>query len=327
MSLKRTTILLLALVGAPIGALPAQAWGGDGHRVICEISLLEMQPATRARIEQLLADGPERYRSFPEACVWADREGRAAPYNELGNRHYVNVERGADGLDLQRDCADDCIVSAIVLYSGELAAAGTTPHQRTIALKFLAHFVGDLHQPLHTGHADDRGGNSIEVRFLGRARNASDRPYNLHEIWDSTLLAESGLDRKSWKTRAAELQREIGASDRLALDSLDLVGWTDESFAILGRDVHAGAELDRSYYERSLPVVHDRLRKAGLRLARLLDRLIGPSADAPFWVGSRKGSVHAPGCKAAAKIKPASLRVWPAPPADRSRHTACRRRP
>jgi S1/P1 Nuclease len=117
-------------------------------------------------VQGLLRDDPAS--GFPEACVWTDASRGDPAYDWAKPHHYVNVPAGAAGIDLARDCPPErsCIIRAITMHIGTLRDEKTSAADKAQALKFLGHFVGDIHQPLHAGHAEDRGGTAIKVRFL-----------------------------------------------------------------------------------------------------------------------------------------------------------------
>ena len=114
------------------------------------------------------------------------------------------------------------MVSAIITYAKVLRSQDASPAERMEALKFLVHFVGDVHQPLHVSRARDRGGNDIKVEFF------HDRT-NLHRLWDSGLIRRTN---KAWATCAAELQQAITPKQLAAWKSTDPVEWATESYKL-----------------------------------------------------------------------------------------------
>jgi hypothetical protein len=142
------------------------------------------------------------------------------------------------------------------------------------ALKFLSHFVGDLHQPLHAGHADGLGGNSVMVLVPGGVRR------NLHSVWDTELIA---MARRPWQAYAAELQADITPTDRVQWSALDPFTWASESFALVEdrlRDAlrvnEAGEPVaNHEYYLQKGLTLERRLKQAGFRLARVLEQVLG----------------------------------------------------
>jgi len=259
------------------------AWGDDGHRIVCEIASLEMAPATRAEVEALIATDPQ-FADFAGSCAWADHP------RKRDDDHYVNLPRDAGGLGAEAcPLADRCVVTAVEKDVATLSSptAGEVP--RLMALKFLGHFMGDLHQPLHVSFQDDRGGNSVDT--TGACGS------NLHSAWDSCLLKKAvGTDPRA---AAFALEAEITAADRAAWVATGPTGWANESFAttiaagtqycVAGGGVcqyQAGnvefdqdepekqVVVDGAYVAMSTPIIRNRLKRAGVRLAHVLDQAL-----------------------------------------------------
>ena len=131
----------------------AQAWGDEGHKIVCEIAFRLAQPDTRAAVRKLIRSDTE-FDTFSESCVFPDHPRKRA------SEHFINLPRNSSGLTSD-DCpaADKCVLTAILNDSNILASKSEKPGDRLIALKFLGHWVGDIHQPLHVSFEDDRGGN------------------------------------------------------------------------------------------------------------------------------------------------------------------------
>jgi hypothetical protein len=171
MNLRLIVALLVMLF--PISS-DAWAWGDEGHKVVCEIALRLVQPNTRAEIQKLISND-DRFVSFSDACTWPDHPRQRA------NEHFVNLPRDADGLHSET-CpgASACVVTAIRKDFEVLSSNSASQAQKLASLKFLGHWVGDIHQPLHVSFEDDRGGNSVLVSGLCGP--------NLHSAWDTCLV-------------------------------------------------------------------------------------------------------------------------------------------
>ena len=242
-------------------------WSFEIHRLVCDIAWRELTPATQAEVQRLLAtESPPE--SFAESCTWADRVRRDAPYRWTATAHYVNLPRGAAGVDLARDCDTICVVTAIPRFLAGLGNRAASDSVRREALKFVSHFAGDIHQPLHAGYGDDLGGNRVAVRFLGE-------PTNLHGVWDGDLARALGVGPDD----ADRLHAAIRPVDRARwLASLDPVTWANESFAITERQVYADlgdGAAGRDYIERNRHTVVERIQAAGVRLGALLNHALG----------------------------------------------------
>jgi hypothetical protein len=262
-------LLAVAAAASPValrGAPPL--WSFSAHRLVCEIAWREMTPAVRGRVRAILAaDGSgERFR---DACTWADRVRDEPAGARYRTAHYVNVAPGSSGVDPARDCADTyCIVEAIADLRREVADTSLPGPRRSVALRFLAHFVADIHQPLHVAYESDRGGNLMPVRFRGRETN-------LHAVWDINLVQQAGLTLRD----AQRLHEAITPDERAAWADLDPVAWASESFALVERQVYRGitpgAALGDDYVAANRVIVARRVVQAGYRLGLLLNRLLG----------------------------------------------------
>lgn len=266
-------IVLLAAVGISL-AIEVESrplpWGFDGHRIVCSIAWRNMQPATQAAVQALLDQDSLRFRQFEEACLWADEVRRRDPrLDRFITAHYINLPRGEDGVDLDEHCAQSlCVVQAILEQKEVLRDASQPALARLEALKWIAHFVGDIHQPMHAGYGDDRGGNEIQVIFDGQLTN-------LHSVWDFGLIAKSAME---WQQYAGVLGRDISRVDRNQWGSLDPIGWANESYAITEDTVYEfpiGSPVKDEYYYRNIQTVERQLKKAGIRLANLLNEVLG----------------------------------------------------
>lgn len=265
MRLLAAVIFTSSLVpGAPSGTI---AWSADGHRLICAIAWQELTPTARRRVTALLARDTA-YSTFADACVWPDEIRRDARYRRYVTAHYVNLPPGAAGFRLERDCSEYCVVQAIRDLTRVLGNAGADPQHRLEALKFIGHFVGDIHQPLHAGYGSDRGGNGVTVRFAGRE-------VTLHWLWDGVLLDAMGLGPAA----ADSLRANVHPMDRAAWHDLDPAVWANESYQLVENQVYRGISpggpVDRTYLERNRYTVEQQIEKAGIRLGALLNRLLG----------------------------------------------------
>ncbi len=239
-------------------------WGWDGHKMVCMIAWWEMKPSTRASISSLLA-GDEAYPRFMESCLWADDvRGKDETYDRWSTAHYVNLPRGASSFDAERDCGEAfCVVEGIEESLAALRDPSRTRAEHAVDLKFVAHFVGDIHQPMHAGYADDRGGNDTKITLFGK-------PANMHGMWDYGLLEHSG---RPWLDYASVLFFQISDADRANWASTNPVQWTEESFEVVSSSAYSftGTDLGQAYYDQHIDKLETRIKQAGVRLADLLD--------------------------------------------------------
>jgi hypothetical protein len=255
--------LLITWLMLPSAAL---AWGPMGHEIICEIAWQESSQSVRGEITKLLQG--DRYRTFPRACYWADRVLRNDSYAWSAPHHYLNVDVASDDIDLARDCpvtGRGCVLRAIDINQAILTDDAEPFARRREALKFLGHFVGDVHQPLHVSHRRDRGGNTIAVTFFGKSSN-------LHRVWDSGLISRA--ERIDAHTLATRIRSHISEANRKAWISDTPRDWGEESYdlarTVAYRSPPEGWIIADAYFEAHYRLVHERLARAGIRLAGIL---------------------------------------------------------
>jgi hypothetical protein len=233
-----------------------------------------------------MIDRDPEFDTFAESCARPDHPRRRA------TEHYVNLFRHADGLE-EDPCplATECVVSAIEKDLVVLSPSSATEQQRLEALKYLGHWVGDVHQPLHVSFEDDRGGNKVGI-------SGGLCSWNLHAVWDGCII-EQGLPGDPFSV-ARDLLDEVTDEDRLTWRASGPIDWANESFAIstspavrycVGTEngcwYDAGNGLldegepekiiavDQSYIEAHAPTVREQLVKAGVRLSGLLNQVLG----------------------------------------------------
>ena len=261
----RLLIYITLIIAAPASAL---AWGSEGHRIIAEIAKQHLEPATAKQVRDLLAIEDDT--SLADVANWADQVRRQRP--ETASWHFVDIPIAAAEYDAARDCVGgNCVVAKIEEFAAKLQNRSLPVRERLEALKFVVHFVGDLHQPLHASDNDDRGGNEVRVQFLGHRTN-------LHAVWDIGILAPAvNGDERSY---ALNLDRKITANDTTAWQTATPEQWANESHSIAvkliyGRLAHSGT-LSDDYGRVVLPVIEQQLEKAGIRLAAILNNELHP---------------------------------------------------
>ena len=259
--------LIISVGGLSARADPVMAWGKEGHEIVCFIAWAEMTPAAREQVKGILSiHGREE---FAAECNWAD--GYRFSHKNTGPWHFLNVGPNEKSIDLSHDfsAAASCVVAQIN-EDVEVLRRESDHEKRAMALKFLAHFIGDVHQPLHVSFAEDKGGNEIKGRYFKRQAN-------LHAVWDSGMLREDG---RPVEQLSDTLESEISAADRKSWALSGPLDWANESLAITlapaTRYVDHGDtfRLGEAYQRRNLPIVHNRLSRAGVRLGHLLNEVL-----------------------------------------------------
>jgi len=266
--MKPGRFFLFAILAAGFANTPhACAWGQLGHGVIGTAALAQVQPRTRIGVAELLGmtpdNGPALAAALDHACSWPDEVRETPEWAWSAPQHYVNIPRHADRYDRQRDCPDGlCVTEALARYVAELARPELSPERRWQAFAWVCHLAGDLHQPLHAGFRDDRGGNLVEIEYRGEN-------WNLHTWWDDVLPAERldwrpGMALPGWMLLPAPAQP--------AWRPEQLAGWTEESHALALECAYPpGPVIDASFADASWDLVQARWRLAAARLALILD--------------------------------------------------------
>ncbi len=261
-------LLALATACAPLQAL---AWGHTGHRLVAELADADLTPAARRQIDALLAQEPGA--TLGSIASWADDLREQDP--DLGKRtaawHYVNLGEDHCHYDPPRDCrGGNCAVEALNRQTAILADRSQPAAARLQALKFVVHFTGDLHQPLHAGKAADKGGNTVQVNIDGRGTN-------LHALWDSGLFRHTGLDDGALLAQIRALPAP--APTQGAILPPHGAQWAEAScrIAVSPGLYTAGSKIDQAYFDRWTPVAERQIRIAGTHLAELLNAALGGS--------------------------------------------------
>jgi hypothetical protein len=295
----RPTRLFATVIGFFAVWLPLQAhaWGDEGHQIIAMIAEQYLQPSVRQRVESLLAtddSGLLSTASIASEAMWADRyrdsDRRAGRerYEHTYRWHFVDLDLHrpdlagacfgrpslAAGIAASAGPARDCIVDKIDQFETELASPATAQRERRIALQFLLHLVGDLHQPLHASTDDDQGGNRKRVLVEGAAGTS------LHAYWDVDLVQRLGPDARA-------IANDLGARISPALVARWSRGsasdWAFESWSIARSVAYGGLPASRRrepyhlsdrYVVTATQAVRLQLERAGVRLAALLNRAL-----------------------------------------------------
>jgi nuclease S1 len=260
-----------------LASVSLDGWGPQGHRLVAIVATNHLTPAARQQVQRLLGE-----ESLADVAVWAD--DYLAGNNQTSYWHYVNIPADATRYDRDRDCPRqpgvsaggrgdrwrDCVVDRIRYNEERLANRSLDGADRAIALKFLVHLIGDLHQPFHA-LGIERGGNGIPVSVFGSPTcgypDGTRFSCNLHALWDSELIAHRKLRDRAY---AAELERQIAERKWSARGSA--ADWAMESHALAKRALLAPrGEADEAYYRKHIAAIDERLALGGLRLAATMN--------------------------------------------------------
>jgi hypothetical protein len=264
-----------------VAVIDVRAWGPQGHRLVGLIAAARLSPMAQVNVAWLLDK-----RSLADVSSWADQniDGNA----QTALWHYLNIPPDATAYDRDRDCPlqpgvaagsrndrwRDCVVDRILYSQDRLGNTALDRADRAVALKYLVHFVGDLHQPFHALGVE-RGGNGILVNVFGSptcGTGPTPAPCNMHGVWDSALIARRQLDDAQYVAALEQLitakglnQQPIGTPAEWAMQSKDLAR------AAL---VPQQGQIDDAYMKAQMPVIDERLALGGIRLASFINAVM-----------------------------------------------------
>jgi hypothetical protein len=236
-------------------------WGLTGHRVVGQLAEWHLNKKASREISRIL--GTE---SLAMVSNWMDDVKSDRNYDHLNTWHYLTVEAG-QGYDPAIQEAGGDAYGKTKMIIDLLKKGGLSEQSEQEYLKMLVHLVGDLHQPLHVGKGDDRGGNDIQVTYFNQNSN-------LHRVWDSQLIDGKQL---SYSELATHLNRKVNESLVLKLQSAEIEMWLEEAVSLreIIYDLPENKRLSYPYVYKTFPIVEQQLLAAGIRLAGILNEIYG----------------------------------------------------
>ncbi len=258
--------ILIASVFLLCWAPPVAAWGPNGHRIVGQIAENHLTDAARKGIAELVGRA-----SLAQIGTWADEIKSDPAWRYASPWHYVNAPPGQDIEKASKSPRGD-VIEAILRFERVLRDQEAGRKERIDALRFLVHFVADVHQPLHVGYASDRGGNDIRVRWFGESTN-------LHAVWDEHLVEHQRLSFTEWVRFFGHAEPgEIAAWRRSTVWD-----WARESRSMLPAVYDYGGSrsaktpyLGYAYIFKHHDGVKKRLLQAGIRLSGMLNDIFAP---------------------------------------------------
>ena len=320
----------------------ASAWDAQGHRLTANLAYERLTPAAKTAVRSLIAkDAVHRVDKCPvaslaDAAVWPDCVRGLPEFDWLRPMHYDDIplfgrENKATYCP-EGQCASASIEAAIATVKNQ----SLPDKKRLLALYEIAHLVGDIHQPLHAADNGDQGGNAVRVIYLGETEHFDEFkrrmvPYNLHFIWDTSLVANAlGNDgRQQIETLANQhaLEWSKGDADAWAMEAHEVA--VDFAYGGAGVRFEPGrapadaVNIGRDYVNASEPIVREQLAKAGVRLAVVLNSALGSEATTEeacddAWTQALRGCAHMTDagrdrCDAEARSAHTAC-LWRAPP-------------
>jgi hypothetical protein len=274
----------------------ANAWGNEGHEIVGEIAMHYLQPAVRQRVMAMLAADidPLTAHDLLSETTWADRfrdsdrNSTKVHYDQTRLWHFVDIELTAPSIDAacfnhpqlpagsaaSLGPASDCVVDKINEFSAELGSSSVSAGEKLLALKFLLHFIGDVHQPLHASDENDSGGNAKHVSAASLGSGT------LHGFWDTQLVGLLGVDPIGIGDTLSKGISSVNASIWSKGTATD---WALESFAVSKSVVYAKLPrpnakgvyvLPSVYTKTAREAIATQLSRAGVRLAAVLNQAL-----------------------------------------------------
>ena len=310
------SLLFLGTVSFPT---QARAWGCEGHQVVALLAEKHLSPHALAMAKKILADSPidptlSRYCKeggidpLADASTWPDDVRGLRP--ETAPWHYVDIPLGITHRNVEKYCdpKEGCVTRAITEELAVLRSANANPKDRADALRFLIHFVGDLHQPLHAATNNDEGGNCVPVAFFdltAQLRNPQTESYapNLHGVWDTNILGratkgktvdqvaldldqsfrkkmsgwqkgQANIDAWAWESYKLAAKNAYGKLPvRIPVETPQAVKSCADDDHVAARNLKLIEHLEEPYQDMAAPIVRQQIAKAGARLALLLNQL------------------------------------------------------
>jgi len=244
---------------------PGFAWGVTGHRVVAEIAQRHLNGKARKALKELIGD-----QSLAYWANWADFVKSDSTYRYASRWHYVDLPAHLEKdafVEALKALQGENLFSRIPVLEDRVKDRNLSPGERQFALKYLIHLIGDAHQPLHVGRDEDQGGNKISVTWFGKTSN-------LHIVWDELLV-----DFQQWSYTEYATALDMADKATVAqLQSGNLEDWLYESHALSDRiydNIKPDSKLSYRYNYLFAQDLNDQLLKGGLRLARILNELLG----------------------------------------------------
>jgi hypothetical protein len=239
------------------------AWSREGHHMVAEIAYQLLSTSAKEKLKAYLGNT-----SIEDAATWMDEQrGGNNQYKYLTTTHYINIEKGGKIDPFQKGN----IYTELNTVISELEK-GSNPTDIKLNLMILIHLVGDVHQPLHDGYGNDKGGNSINVSLFGKQTN-------LHSAWDGGIINKEHITTQTILTNYSKLS----AAQIAGLKTENVANWINESRTYLPEIYSfSNSTLDESYVQKAKPIIEEQILKAGIRLSAILEKVLASStAPAP----------------------------------------------
>jgi hypothetical protein len=257
----KTLLLIVSLTISSLSVFSNDDWGKTGHRTTGKIAEKHLTRKAKKAIHKLLEG-----ESLAFVSTFADEIKSDKKYNKFYSWHYVNFPLDGNYKDSEKNPKGD-LITGINHCIAVLKDNNSTKEDKVFYLKILVHLVGDLHQPMHVGQAEDKGGNDIKVKWFYKSSN-------LHRVWDTDMIAEYKMSY----TELADSVEELSKTEINQIKNGSVLDWVSETHE-LTREVYNSVEenenLRYKYSYKYLSSVRKQLQKGGIRLAKLLNEIFG----------------------------------------------------
>ena len=305
------------LLTAALAPPPAAGWGCEGHQTVALIARQQLTDHAREQVDKLLRNNPidptlprfcttHGLTRFADASTWADDARNTAQFSNTASWHFIDIPRGAARDHMDEFCPDDGCVTKAITEQIAILKSKAKGKKKAQALRFLIHFVGDVHQPLHCTTNSDRGGNCVPVAFFGddaSVSKAGKATPNLHGVWDTKLLERdpantspkryadkltqqfdaqmstwraSGINVEDWAWASHELAESTSYGKLPTAIPVEPPRGELKSCVVNGDNISKrmlvfNESVGPPYQNDVQPVVEEQLAKAGTRLALILN--------------------------------------------------------
>jgi hypothetical protein len=310
-------MFLLVVSALALAATPqAWAWGCEGHQTVALIAEKHLNPNALSMANQILTDNPidpalHRFCSntgldlMADSATWADDFRGSHP--ETAGWHFFDIPRGVPNTNIDQFClpATSCVAKALTDQTAVLKNPASTGADKGNALRFIIHFAGDIHQPLHDTTNNDRGANCVPVKFFNTKPAASGSSYkpNLHAVWDTSMIENlakgqtvdqfaavldqqfqsqvtawqaAGIDFDAWAWAAHELAETVAygkLNKKIPIETPVAISTCADDNNVGARMLKLKEKVSAKYQTAATPVVDEQLAKAGVRLAMILNQI------------------------------------------------------
>ena len=250
-------LLITAFFFAKPAAEEAVFWGQNGHRVTGEIAENHLKKRAKKKIDKLL-----KGQSLAFVSTYADEIKSDSAYRTYYPWHYINMDLDQSYAEASKNPKGD-LVTGITKCIEVLKDGESSFEDKSFHLKMLVHFVGDLHQPMHIGQKEDKGGNSVKVQWFGKGTN-------LHAVWDTKMIEYWNMSY----LELAESAQDLSKKQIKAIEVGTLADWVDEIHEVtkkVYKSAEVGENLRYRYSYEHFDTVREQLQRGGIRLAKILN--------------------------------------------------------